>query len=77
MYNEIIEYIENSLSKYLFGFRKGHSTEQCLTIMLEAWKKALDEKKYAGGTLPLDIECHGVPLRDWVGGSKILTANCR
>ena len=36
MYNEIIEFIENSLSPYLFGFRKGHSTEQCLVVMLEA-----------------------------------------
>ena len=39
MYDEIIDFIENSLSPYLFGFRKGHSTEQCLVAMLEAWKK--------------------------------------
>ena len=51
MYNEIIEYIENSLSKYLFGFRKGHSTEQCLVVMLEAWKKALDDKGVSGAVL--------------------------
>ena len=51
MYNQILTYIDKSLSPYLFGFRKGHSTEQCLTIMLEAWKKALDEKKYAGAIL--------------------------
>jgi hypothetical protein len=51
MYNEIIEYIENSLSRYLFGFRKGHSTEQCLVVMLEAWKKALDDKGVSGAIL--------------------------
>ena len=44
MYSEIISFIENSLSPYLFGFRKGHSTEQCLLIMLETWKKAIDNK---------------------------------
>ena len=51
MYNEIYGYIEKYLSPYLFGYRKGHSTEQCLTIMLEIWKKAIDEKKSAGGIL--------------------------
>ena len=51
MYNEIYGYIEQYLSPYLFGYRKGHSTEQCLTIMLEIWKKAIDEKKSAGGIL--------------------------
>ena len=51
MYDEIIEFIEKSLSPYLFGFRKGHSTEQCLVVMLEAWKKALDEKGTAGAIL--------------------------
>ena len=51
MYTEIINFIENSLSPFLFGFRKGHSTEQCLVVMLEAWKKALDDKEYAGAIL--------------------------
>ena len=51
MYNQISNYIEQYLSPYLFGFRKGHSTEQCLNIMLEAWKKALDNKQYAGAVL--------------------------
>ena len=36
---------------YLFGYRKGHNTEQCLTAMLEMWRKALDEKNSAGGIL--------------------------
>ena len=51
MYNQIITYMENFLSPYLFGYRKGHSTEQCLFIMIEMWKKALDNKKVAGAIL--------------------------
>ena len=41
MYNKIIDYIQDYLSLHLFGFRKGHSTEQCLVIMLAKWKKVL------------------------------------
>ena len=33
------------------GIGKKHSTEQCLTIMLETWKKALDLKHKAGAVL--------------------------
>ena len=51
MYIEIICFIEKSLSPFLFGFRKGHSTQQCLIVMLEAWKKALDDNKCAGAIL--------------------------
>ena len=35
MYKQISSYVDNFLSPYLFGFRKGHSTEQCLIKMLE------------------------------------------
>ena len=35
----------------MFGYRKNHSTEQCLTIMIEVWKKALDYKNSAGAVL--------------------------
>ena len=45
MYNQINNYIDKFLSPYLFGFRKGHSIEQCLNVMLERWKMALDHKK--------------------------------
>ena len=51
MYNQITLYINEYLSPYLFGYRTGHSTEQCLTVMLEEWKKALDDKNSAGGIL--------------------------
>ena len=45
MYEQIAEYAGQFLSPYLFGYRKGHSTEQCLLVMVEMWRKALDEKK--------------------------------
>ena len=51
MYKQISSYVDNFLSPYLFGFRKGHSTEQCLIKMLETWKKAIDERKFAGAIL--------------------------
>ena len=51
MYKQISSYVDNFLSLYLFGFRKGHSTEQFLIKTLETWKKAIDEKQFAGGIL--------------------------
>ena len=51
MFNEINQYINNYLSPYLFGFRKGHITEQCLLTMIELWWKALDNRKSAGAVL--------------------------
>ena len=35
MYDQIEMYIEKYLSPFLFGFRKGQSTQQCLIVMLE------------------------------------------
>ena len=32
---QILTYIDKFLSPYLFGYRKGYSTEQCLMVMLE------------------------------------------
>ena len=32
-------------SPNIFGFRKAHSTEQCLNTMLENWKKSLETAK--------------------------------
>ena len=44
MYDQILLYIDKYLSQYLFGYRKGYSTEQ-------VWKKALDSKGKAGAIL--------------------------
>ena len=51
MYDEIYTYIETFLSPFLFGYRKNHSTEQCIIVMIEGWKKALDSKYNAGSVL--------------------------
>ena len=51
MYDQILLYIDKYLSQYLFGYRKGYSTEQCLTAMTEVWKKSLDNKGKAGAIL--------------------------
>ena len=51
MFEQTYEYIDKFLSPYLFGYRKGRSTEQCLAIMIEVWKKALDSFSKAGAVL--------------------------
>ena len=51
MNEQILTYIEKHLSPYLFGYRKGYGTQHCLLVMIEMWRKALDEKKVAGAIL--------------------------
>ena len=51
MYDQIFIYINNYLSDYLCGFRKGYNTQACLIAMLEKWKKALDKGNNAGALL--------------------------
>ena len=51
MFDQICIYMNNHLSDYLCGFRKGYSTQQCLVVMLEKWRKALDKRKNAGALL--------------------------
>ena len=42
LYGQIYEYFNSIFSKYLCGFRKGHSTQHCLLFMLENLKRSLD-----------------------------------
>ena len=51
MYDQIYDYMDNHLSKYLCGFRKGYSTQHCLMVMLEKFRKALDKNMIAGALL--------------------------
>ena len=51
MNEQILTYIDKHLSPYLFGYRKGYGTQHCLLVMIEMWRKALDEKKVAGAIL--------------------------
>ena len=51
MGEQMTSYMEVFLSKYLFAYREAHKSEHCLLVMVEMWKKALDEKMVAGGVL--------------------------
>ena len=51
MLEQISIYIDKYLSPYLCGFRKGYSTQHSLIVMLEKWRKALDNGKLAGALL--------------------------
>ena len=46
MYHQINDYMKDKLSEELTGFRKNHSTQHCLSCMLEIWKKVLDKGGY-------------------------------
>ena len=48
---QLLQYIETFLSPYMCGYRKGFSAQIALISLLEKWKTALDEKKYAGAVL--------------------------
>ena len=51
IFDQTSSYIDTYLSPYLFGFRKGYSTQYCLTVMIDKWQKALDDGKIAGALL--------------------------
>ena len=51
MFSQITLYIDKYLSPFLCGFRKGYSTQHCLTVMLNMWNKAMDSGKLAGALL--------------------------
>ena len=51
MFKQISEFFENIFSKNQCGFRKGHSTQQCLLAMLEKWKRSVDSGKAFGALL--------------------------
>ena len=51
MSEQISHFAESFLSPYLFAYRIAHSSEQCLLVMIEMWRQALDEHKVAGAVL--------------------------
>ena len=48
MCKQVEDFIKNKLSSLLTGFRKSHSTQQCLVNVVEEWKKKLDNDKTTG-----------------------------
>ena len=51
LYAQIHSFIDKFLSPYLCGVRKIYSTQDCLLVMVETCKKALDKKENAGAML--------------------------
>jgi len=51
IHKQLSTFFEPILSKFQCGFRKGHSTEHCLLVMIEKWKKCLDEKGFFAASL--------------------------
>ena len=43
--------MENILSPFLCGYRKGYNAQYALIAMLEKWKMSLDNEGYGGGVL--------------------------
>ena len=48
LYSQISLHFSPFFSASQCGFRKGHSTQNCLLFLLENWRKALDAKQSAG-----------------------------
>ena len=51
IYYQINKFMNDKLSPYLCGFSKNHSAQNCLLLMIEKWRKSLDNKGYAGAIL--------------------------
>ena len=51
IYEQIYSYIQKYFSPSLCGFRKGYNTQHCLAVLIESWKKAIDNNKKAGAIL--------------------------
>ena len=48
---QISDYFEKILSRYQCDFRKGHSTQQCLLVMIEKWRQSFDKTGHYGALL--------------------------
>ena len=51
LHKQISLHVEEYLSPYLCGYRKGFSTQQALLSVLERWKNVLDKKGYGAAVL--------------------------
>ena len=46
------QFFESKLFNQQNGFRKGLSTQQCLLVLLEKWKRSVDKYEAFGALLP-------------------------
>ena len=51
LYDQMSEFFDNIFSKYQCGFRKGYSAQHCLLVMIEKWKKVVDNGGAFGALL--------------------------
>ena len=51
MQRQMNDFIENHLSPYLCGYRKGFNSQYALLVMIEKWKMSVDNNGFAGGIL--------------------------
>ena len=51
IFSQISNCFEKILSRYQFGFEKGHSTQQCLLVMIEKWRQSLGKGGHYGAPL--------------------------
>ena len=60
---QLSNHFDNILSKFQCGFRKGYNLQHCLLLMIDKWKKAVDNNKVFGALLTdlskaFDCICH-------------------
>ena len=48
---KLLEFFDDMLSEFQFGFRKVYGTQSCLLLMFEIWKGATDNNKSFGALL--------------------------
>ena len=51
IFSQISNYFKKILSRYQFGFRKGHSTQQCLLVMIGKQRQSLRKREHYGAPL--------------------------
>ena len=51
MQKQMKDFVENILSSFLCGYRKGYNSQYALLAMIEHWKMSLDNNGLAGGIL--------------------------
>ena len=51
LYDQMYKYFNHILSKWQCGFRKSFSTQHCLLVMTEKWRKCLDKGSISGAIL--------------------------
>ena len=54
-FEQINDHMQSKFSKHLTGFRKNHSTQNALLVMIEKWKNFLN-KKLEVGALFMDLQ---------------------